>query len=264
MFAKLLKHEWKATWGILGVLSLCALGAGALGALMLRLLISAADSNHANPLNAISPTVLIFVILGLIVYSVGGSLVLYYRFYKNKFTDEGYLTFTLPAKSWEIFLASLVNMLVWSLLIGLVVCVSVALIFIFGLWEFLKDTISLMELEKMVEELLEMVDGEVILNLVMNAANFVSGIVLVMCCITLGAVAAKKHKLLAAVGIYYGVSMVRNTVSTVVLAGTMNAAQTFQEVMTVSSVCNGVIGILFGVGGYFLSVYLMDHKLNLP
>jgi uncharacterized membrane protein YsdA (DUF1294 family) len=33
MFAKLLKHEWKATWGILGMLSLCALG-GSLGGLL--------------------------------------------------------------------------------------------------------------------------------------------------------------------------------------------------------------------------------------
>ena len=260
MFAKLLKHEWKATWGILGMLTLCALGAGVVGAVMLRLLIDAAETNQNNPLNAISPSVLMFVLLGLMVYSVGGGILLYFRFYKNKFTDEGYLTFTLPAKSWEIFLASLVNILIWSVIIGLVVCVSVGLILVLGLGELMKDIFP----ADAWQQLLESVDGEVILNLAMNAVNAVSNVVVIMACITLGAVAAKKHKLLAAVGIYYGASTVRNTVSTIVMASTMESAQTFEKVMTVSSVSNAVIGVLFAVGGYFLSVYLMDHKLNLP
>ena len=39
MFAKLLKHEWKANGGLLSILSAGALGAGLLGALVLRLLI---------------------------------------------------------------------------------------------------------------------------------------------------------------------------------------------------------------------------------
>ena len=260
MFAKLLKHEWKATWGILGMLSLCALGAGVVGAVMLRLLIDAAETNQNNPLNAISPSVLMFVLLGLMVYSVGGSILLYFRFYKNKFTDEGYLTFTLPAKSWEIFLASLVNILIWSVIIGLVVCVSVGLILVLGLGELMKDIFP----ADAWQQLLESVDGEVILNLAMNAVTAASNVVVIMACITLGAVAAKKHKLLAAVGIYYGASTVRNTVSTIVMASTMESAQTFEKVMTVSSVSNAVIGVLFAVGGYFLSVYLMDHKLNLP
>ena len=260
MFAKLLKHEWKATWGILGMLSLCALGAGVVGAVMLRLLIDAAETNQNNPLNAISPSVLMFVLLGLMVYSVGGSILLYFRFYKNKFTDEGYLTFTLPAKSWEIFLASLVNILIWSVIIGLVVCVSVGLILVLGLGNLVKNIFP----ADAWQQLLESVDGEVILNLAMNAVNAVSNVVVIMACITLGAVAAKKHKLLAAVGIYYGASTVRNTVSTIVMASTMESAQTFEKVMTVSSVSNAVIGVLFAVGGYFLSVYLMDHKLNLP
>lgn len=260
MFAKLLKHEWKATWGILGMLSLCALGAGVVGAVMLRLLIDAAETNQNNPLNAISPSVLMFVLLGLMVYSVGGSILLYFRFYKNKFTDEGYLTFTLPAKSWEIFLASLVNILIWSVIIGLVVCVSVGLILVLGLGELMKDIFP----ADAWQQLLESVDGEVILNLAMNAVNAVSNVVVIMACITLGAVVAKKHKLLVAVGFYYAASTVRNTVSTIVMASTMESAQTFGEVMTVSSVSNGIIGVLLGVGGFFLSVYLMDHKLNLP
>ena len=260
MFAKLLKHEWKATWGILDMLSLCALGAGVVGAVMLRLLIDAAETNQNNPLNAISPSVLMFVLLGLMVYSVGGSILLYFRFYKNKFTDEGYLTFTLPAKSWEIFLASLVNILIWSVIIGLVVCVSVGVILVLGLGDLVKDIFP----ADAWQQLLESVDGEVILNLAMNAVNAASNVVVIMACITLGAVVAKKHKLLVAVGFYYAASTVRNTVSTIVMASTMESAQTFEKVMTVSSVSNAVIGVLFAVGGYFLSVYLMDHKLNLP
>ena len=131
---------------------------------------------------------------------------------------------------------------------------------VLGLGELMKDIFP----ADAWQQLLESVDGEVILNLAMNAVNAASNVVVIMACITLGAVVAKKHKLLVAVGFYYAASTVRNTVSTIVMASTMESAQTFEKVMTVSSVSNAVIGVLFAVGGYFLSVYLMDHKLNLP
>ena len=260
MFAKLLKHEWRATGGILGVLSLCALGAGAVGGLMLRLLVEAAENSRSNPLNAFSPSVLLFVGLGLVVYSVGGSILLYHRFYKTKFTDEGYLTFTLPVKSSEIFLSSLVNTLIWSLIIILVVCASVFIIAAIGFWEQLVELDILEELEYLLEEL----NAEAILNLALGAVNSVCTIVLVMSCITMGAVAAKKHKLLAAVGIFYGASTVKNTMSTIIMVTLMNDVESFQGAITASTVSNAAMGILFAVGGYFLSVYLMNHKLNLP
>lgn len=260
MFAKLLKHEWKAVSGTLSVLSLCALGAGAVTAVMVRIWLATTVDSKVDILGIIAPSLLLFVGLGLVVYSVGAGILLLLRFYRNKFTDEGYLTFTLPAKSWEIFLSSMVNTLVWMLIIGLVVCASVAVIVLFGLWDYLEKA-GIMEAA---EYLLDMVNAETILNLVMSLADSGASVVLMMCCITMASVVSKKSKLLLAVAMYYGVSMVRNIVSTTIMALTMWEVESFQEVMTGSNLCNVSVSLLLAVGGYFLSVYLMDHKLNLP
>ena len=40
MFAKLLKHEWKSTCGMLGIFSACMLGLGLLGGLLIFLAIN--------------------------------------------------------------------------------------------------------------------------------------------------------------------------------------------------------------------------------
>ena len=44
MFSRLLKHEWKANSGLLGLLSLAAVGIGVLATAVLRILVNTAGS----------------------------------------------------------------------------------------------------------------------------------------------------------------------------------------------------------------------------
>jgi hypothetical protein len=137
MFTKLLKHEWKSTGKLLGILSLGALGIGVLAAVVLRLLVTYGEAawDSDSVLVLVIPMLgmmLFFMFLGLVVYSVGTMIYLLIRFYKNKFTDEGYLTFTLPVNSRQIFLSSAVYILVWQVISGLVVAVAVGIAILFG------------------------------------------------------------------------------------------------------------------------------------
>ena len=139
-------------------------------------------------------------ILAVFAYLIGTRLILLIRFYKNKFTDEGYLTFTLPVTSHQILLSSLVNFLLWSVITtvaaGGTILLAVTLgtgrdgIFHQNAW----DLAQLMFVDIWKAELLESYS---ILNLINAAVSKVSGVVVMVTAVTLGAVMAKKHKLLA-------------------------------------------------------------------
>ena len=89
MFAKLLKMEFRSTWNVLGILCLSLVGAGLLGGLAIRYLEGAsAPKKWLEVLCtlAITAAVLFFVVCG-----VAALIVQIVRFYRSRFTDEGYL-----------------------------------------------------------------------------------------------------------------------------------------------------------------------------
>lgn len=266
MFAKLLKHEWRGSSRILTVLSLAALGAGAVGAVLLRVLMDNANmlSQEAETgwMPGVMSLLLAFAMLGLMAYAFGGELLLLHRFYKSKFTDEGYLTFTLPVSSRQIFLASFVNMIIWSVIILAVVVASFAMIVLISA---AAEGFSLKELLESYP-LEEYGGGYIALNIVSSIVSFISGIILPMTCVVVGAVLAKKHKLLTAFGIYYGVSMVKSILSSVIMSAYSVSAQMYEAEAAMNAMNWAELGIqtVLAVGGFFLSTWLMEKKLNLP
>ena len=85
MFAKLLKHEWKANSGLLGILSLAVMGVSVLVTVLLRF--ATADNVHVPDIVMV-PVVLLIIggFLAMLVYSLGVQIIMLARFYKNKFT----------------------------------------------------------------------------------------------------------------------------------------------------------------------------------
>ena len=67
----------------------------------------------------------------LIVYFVGiaflilSEILIYVRYYKHFFSDEGYLTFTLPVKRRVLFTSKVLNGVIWQALTVLVILCSV-------------------------------------------------------------------------------------------------------------------------------------------
>ena len=137
MFSKLLKHEWKANWGLMSILTLAAVGVGILGTIALRVLVNYGDaitqSESVLVLLLFPLSTLVFVsYMGIAVYVAAVGFVLMYRFYKHKFTDEGYLTFTLPVKTNHIFLSSGLNMVIWTVIAFLVALLMYAMMLLCG------------------------------------------------------------------------------------------------------------------------------------
>lgn len=284
MFRKLLKYEWKANSSLLGILSLAAVGVGILGTIVLRVLVNygeeLADSESAAVLMAVPLGMLVgFCFLALVVYGVAVNFVQLYRFYKNKFTDEGYLTFTLPAKPSQIFLASGLVMLAWQLIAVVLVILLIAVIIICGTATeglFNREIFTgYNDISFVFQEMFGILNsnlggGYSVLSVITMMIAPVYSVVISMTYITMGAVLAKKHKILAAIGLSYAGSMVISILTSLITAipSVMLLNHPSDETMatyyTVSAAVQLVIYVGLTVGGYFLSTGLMKHKLNLP
>ena len=281
MFAKLLKHEWKANGGLLSILSASALGAGLLGALVLRLLLyierqNAQEDTYMWGTFGLS-SALPFIIIALVAYGFAVQFINLFRFYKNKFTDEGYLTFTLPVSASQIFLSSLVSTLFWLAVSALVLLAAASMILFIGAAVPLKE--HSWEIRVMLESIFGGVDYEPgyrlvsVLQSLSGVVTAVYTVVLLMTSIVVGCVLAKKHKILATIGSFYVINFavgIAESVLGVIPLIAMGVNESLYgdgigaAVLNVTLVLAMVLRIGLCVGGYFLSVHLMKNKLNLP
>lgn len=107
MFAKLLKMEFRSTWNVLGILCLSLVGAGLLGGVAIRYLVGA--SAPKEWLEVLCTLVITAAVLFFVVCGVAALIVQIVRFDRSRFTDEGYLTFTLPVTTHQVLLSSFVT-----------------------------------------------------------------------------------------------------------------------------------------------------------
>lgn len=278
MFAKLLKHEFRSNTGILGVLSLAVLGVGALGALILRTLLIYGQrlEEMEDALAGIAFSglylALWFIALTLILYTAAVQILLLVRFYQHKFTDQGYLTFTLPVKAHQLFLSSFVNMLIWAVISLLVVAVATGIIVLFGV--VIGDPLNLGELSSEIETMEDYFgsydyNALIPIHILQYSVSGIYSIVMGMTCLTVGSTLAKKHKILTAIGIYYALSFVTGLVSSVstLFSDYFYTFETFEDVVShtwqtaLVSIATQVVLI---AAGYLVSTHLMKKKLNLP
>ena len=86
----------------------------------------------------------------------------------------------------------------------------------------------------------------------------VSQLLLLMLAVTIGALIAKKHKILAAIGVYYGIGLLESFCYSAVA---MSAFPT-ENVNTLLA-SPSVMGVVLAVVSYFLMYWLTSRKLNL-
>ena len=285
MFSRLLKHEWRASSGLLGMLSLAAAGIGILATVVLRILVNTSGSlwwDTAEGLGVILVMALgmflFFSVVALSVYAIAVQVILLYRFYKNKYTDEGYLTFTLPVKPTQIFWSSFLNMLIWLVISVLVVFGVVFLAVLFGTAEHGLINTDVFDAMKDLLELFRVIDWDLLLQeqysipyIIVLGLTFLLtpfyALFMPMACITAGAVLAKKHKILASFGVYYGVNFVVGIITSVVSVVPtilMMSSQDSEGLYLVSMAIQLVISLALAIGAYCFTIHTMKKKLNLP
>ena len=269
MYSKLLKYDWRATRGILGLLCAISLGAALAGGGTMRYLIWASDYNRESTLLiVVNVMAMIACFLSICVCGAAGLFLHIWRFYKSRFTDEGFVTFTLPVTTHQILLSSLLNTVIGMVLLGLTICLCIPLWLLVGfsgvegffpaLWKLLP------QIPQMFSEIFRKEEMKYFWAMLVNIpVGFLAEIVVLMLSVTIGSIIARKHKILASVGCYYGINLVLSFVSSVCSLAMAFAAEANAGWIMGLFGSNSAILLIVAVGGYFLMHFLADKKLNL-
>lgn len=274
MLKKLLKYDFKSVlkyWWIaaLSSFALSFVGGGCITVLNF-------DRELPQIVYPFTIIALILVILSFVVFSVLSIILVFTRFYKNFFTDEGYLTFTLPVKRIQLLNSKLI-MSVSTILITGAVCIINALVMIcIGF----SDEVFSKTFWQPIIEVLNIAIDEVGIYIIVYLLEALILIVLsvtfsslfLFCCITIASIITKKAKVITAIGIYYIANGIFSFVGQMFylfgitsLGNWLSALPDGSEYPVVSLILLGII-CFFGVFCsllYTLQYWMIDRKLNL-
>lgn len=285
MFAKLLKHEWRSTRGVIGMLCViilvCGLTIGGIANFIMHHEVSSGDMIQVGETaiyveetgaaeQTISPFVYIACMLlfmtafaAVAICCAASVFVVIWRFYKSRFGDEGYLTFALPVNHHQLLLSSILNSVIGIILVFLAAAAAVVLSCILLMMGFPMDfwPEAVGAVGRAFGTLMEAMEGNWMIFWEILGTVLLAGlheIVVLMLSVTIGAMIAKKYKLLAAVGAYYLIALAELMLRMAVMTNTILS----ENVVSLFTGFNW-IALVTIVGGYWLMYFLTSRKLNL-
>lgn len=268
MLGTLCAHEFKGLWkkAVLLLAVMVTAGLGGMG--------TVAAAQRASELTywgdffagPEASLVMLSLFLGFVVWAslVAMFVLIVLRFYRTMFTDEGYLTLTLPVRAGSLvaakYLVALVIMEVFAL---------TALVLVGGMM-----TVSAEGDPEVFVSMLSMMSGMFGIVHDFGAVAAVVGLVnvligtayqlaLAFVSLALGAWWARRHKVAAAVGLFLGIGWL---VSLVFSMGTFAAAVGGMQGLAFAaslSLVQMALNAVVAVGAVFLTAYLVKNKIDL-
>ena len=276
MLRKLLRYDFKAVlkyWWI-AALSSVVLSLG--GGWCISIFTNEKDLPEA--LYVVATLLMIVVVLGLLAFAILTTILIFSRFYKNFFTDEGYLTFTLPVKRSQLLNSKLIVSTTTAMLTFLVLIIDIIVMIVlvsheeiftkeywYGfvndfLLEFFRD-------EYIAYYVLWFIEAFVIVVLLVIFSSL-----FMFSCITVASIIAKKAKVITAIGIYYVANSIFSFVVQMFwlfgIASIDSWLWNLSEQNTVKVVSLILFGLIlfmsiFCAVLYSIQYWMLDRKLNL-
>jgi len=288
MLKKLMKHDFRALSRTLFPLQIGILGGGIVATLLTTLTIRLNDTSASvggssfvrGLIMAISATAAVLIGVAIMASALVTLLLICYHFYRSFLGDEGYLTFTLPVSTSKLIWSKLLTGMFWTLINAVVVVITLLIFSVFGTTSNgIVNTDVLNAFRTFFTDILPQATQYVNVPLV-SVEIVVIGIIALAAqmleiyfAIVVGGQVAKKHRILAAIGMYLlinmGVGIVSTTFMSLVTLGegvSSLALNTVQEVSTFMTSIFGWYGVLFAglaVLFFFLIRSIFKKNLNL-
>ena len=280
MLKKLLKYDLKAVFKYWWIAAISTLGLSVLGGFAVTVLRDTVSTEPEKKvpiiLEILSSIALPLVYLGFIALGILTVIMIFVRYYKNFFSDEGYLTFTLPVKKSELINSKVIMGVISSLATSFVVLVNIIIILVIGFFDNIIKPDFWKEFSEFFSEVFKSLGVytfvyvlEIIL--VVFLANLLSTLFLYDC-VAIASMLVKKAKVITAIGIYYVANGVISTLFTIfslfgmsTIIDTMSAMKTSTLLPLISLLGSGIIVMLamFTALLYLLQYWIVDRKLNL-
>ena len=275
MLTKLLKNEIKATgriflplYGALLILTIVTKLALAFGAPDFF-----SDNVATNPfMEVVIGISFTLYFIAVVALSVMTLVMIIQRFYKNLFTDEGYLMFSLPVKTWELVLSKLLVGLMWSAVCTLMFVIS---FFILSLGSF-----TMMDLTQGISAAytdyfstfgtsLNVLILEIIIFVVVST---IASILMIYVSIAIGQL-FNQHRIVASFGAYIVITIAIQIISSIMMAifaignldTVISQGNDIQAMQMMHWIINGTtfLNVILCGGFYFATQYIMKNRLNL-
>lgn len=285
MLRKLMKYEWR------GLRLPVLIMVGILGAttLLTCIIIFTIDPKLDNVAAGFSVLSLMLSIMlyyfGVIGCSLGTMLIIAIRFYKTTYTDQGYLTHTLPVESKTLLAAKTIVSVFCHLL--MITSIFVTLLIIIGVGIYHIGNVSAYydshSLHRIIAEAFSDLSKDfrteygislgafIIFYLLFFIISSISGIMTVLGCISLGQLYAK-HRIIGAVIAYFAVLSVQQFISYLAMMPTysrMLRAEALSETMPILEVISPtmIITLIWAVAVsvimHLINLHMMTKRLNL-
>ncbi len=220
--------------------------------------------------------VFILTLLCIAAFYLLSGILNFAHFYKNQFTDQGYLTFTLPVKRSTLLNSKLYTGVITTIATAVVTAISIGVVALIGFHQEIFDPKMWKDIIDGFKEIWEECAIFIVISAIESIVLFLLSVIFsnlfMFTCITVGAIIARKLKLLAAIGTYYvanGIfgSVVSITYMCALPALTMWLNQLPSEKYDISFMLIGLLLILamaiLCTVMYTFQLYLTDKKLNL-
>lgn len=286
MLGKLLKHEWKNTYRVGGLMMILIAVVTFFGWLAFQTPMwqAMADGRSYDSVSVVDMTGLATIFLyAIMLIGVSFGMIIYLgiHFYKTMYTDEGYLTHTLPATKGSIFGSKVFMSGLWYLLVEIAVMISAFVISISAVFALIPSA-ERAELMKLItenwSEVVEFLRSELGINLGRwGVMAVISTIVSPFCTmiILFGAISLGqlfgKHRVLMAIVSYVGImvvnmivsSAVQSTVSLRAIENSASSSMLLDGYVNSSAMVGMAQDVVFAVILYIASYFIISKKLNL-
>lgn len=273
MLIKLLKNELKATKRVF----LPLYGALLILTIVTKLVLSFGtpdfftDNVTSNPVaEVILGICFTLYFIFIIALSVMTLVIIIQRFYKNLFTDEGYLMFSLPVKTWELVLSKLLIGLMWTIICTLIFVVTFFILSLgtFTMLDFSQNiNIAYTDFYNTFGMNLNTVIFETMLLVFVST---VASILMIYASIAIGQM-FNQHRIVASFGAYIVITILLQIIGSIIMGilaigNLADFASEGPEMMrilclfiNVSTLTNVILCGVF----YYVTQYIMKNHLNL-
>ncbi len=284
MLGKLIKYEWKGLIKPLSILYLVLLGITIITGLLILTINPDYDDVTIGLSVLFTMLSALIYYFGIIVCSIGTMLIIAIRFYKTCYTDEAYLTHTLPVSTKQLLAAKTITSVLCHLLSMLVIGLSVVLLLVVLVTHLINlGEIPTAELSAGFSEVFAELDREFANEMgisfsgyfiylgVISLISSVCSIISILGCVSLGQLYTK-HRILGAIIAYFVMTFVLQMIAylgmipmyTKIFAAeytgeTILMFDLLQPTLLITLAASVVIAIVM----CFINMHMMTKRLNL-
>lgn len=284
MLGNLIKHEFTSVGKIalpsyIAVLALSLIGRFLTWLTSRQYIIDNVPSSFVKIMKTLSSlisTVYVLVFISLLILTL---FLMVYRFYKNFFTDEGYLMMTLPVKPASLIFSKLVNSWIWIILSSVIAVGSLYITLghydeimdmLKEVWNSVSDVVD-REGDFLKEEL-GVPFGVFVAELVAFLFTYVTRFILSWyASVSFGMLISKKHKVVGTVIAYLIIDIATWIIMTIYTAIATTVIPDYYEILAESTgkalqmvvIGGNVINIIFALALFGFTAWIMRHRLNL-